>query len=99
MDLRSFGPYNIFLLTDRSIYCHMTRSDMNYLLYSCLIEIIISVHKQENPMGHMTVFQNQTQNQKGPSWSLSHGSWILPVQSAPVITKVVSSNPVHGEVH
>ena len=27
------GPYNIFLVTDRSIYCHMTRSDMNYLLY------------------------------------------------------------------
>jgi hypothetical protein len=25
--------YNIFLVTDRSIYCHMTRSDMNYLLY------------------------------------------------------------------
>ena len=31
---RSFwGPYNIFLVTDRSIYCRMTRSDMNYLLY------------------------------------------------------------------
>jgi hypothetical protein len=31
---RSFwGPYNIFLVTDRSIYCHMTRSVMNYLLY------------------------------------------------------------------
>ena len=27
------GPYNIVLVTDRSIYCHMTRSDMNYLLY------------------------------------------------------------------
>jgi hypothetical protein len=27
------GSYNIFLVTDRSIYCHMTRSDMNYLLY------------------------------------------------------------------
>jgi hypothetical protein len=22
-----------FLVTDRSIYCHMTQSDMNYLLY------------------------------------------------------------------
>jgi hypothetical protein len=33
MDLRSFGPYNIFLVTDRSIYCHMTLSAMNYLLY------------------------------------------------------------------
>ena len=32
MDI-SWGPYNIFLVTDRSIYCHMTRSDMNYLLY------------------------------------------------------------------
>jgi hypothetical protein len=30
MDLRSFGPYNIFLVTDRSIYCHMTLSAMNY---------------------------------------------------------------------
>jgi hypothetical protein len=34
MDLRSFGPYNIFLVTDRSIYCHVTRSAMNYLLYT-----------------------------------------------------------------
>jgi hypothetical protein len=33
MDLRSFGPYNILLVTDRSIYCHMTLSAMNYLLY------------------------------------------------------------------
>jgi hypothetical protein len=34
MSLRvSFGPYNIFLVTDRSIYCHMTLSAMNYLLY------------------------------------------------------------------
>jgi hypothetical protein len=33
MDLRSFGPYNICLVTDRSIYCHMTLSAMNYLLY------------------------------------------------------------------
>ena len=27
------GPYKMFLVTDRSIYCHITRSDMNYLLY------------------------------------------------------------------
>jgi hypothetical protein len=33
MDLRIFGPYNIVLVTDRSIYCHMTLSAMNYLLY------------------------------------------------------------------
>jgi hypothetical protein len=32
MDLRSFDPYNIFLVTNRSIYCHMTVSAMNYLL-------------------------------------------------------------------
>ena len=32
--LRSFGPYNIFLVTDRSIYCHMTLSAMSYLLYT-----------------------------------------------------------------
>jgi hypothetical protein len=31
--LRSFGPYNIVLVTDRSIYCHMTLSAMNFLLY------------------------------------------------------------------
>jgi hypothetical protein len=36
MDLRNFGPYNSFLVTDRSIYCHMTVSAMNYLLYSLL---------------------------------------------------------------
>ena len=29
----SFGPYNIFLVTDRSIYLHMTLSAMKYLLY------------------------------------------------------------------
>ena len=34
MDLRSFGLYNIFLMTDRSMYCHMTRSDVNYLLFN-----------------------------------------------------------------
>ena len=29
-----YGPkLKHFLVTDRSIYCHMTRSDMNYLLY------------------------------------------------------------------
>ena len=33
MDRSFWGPYNIFLVTDQSIYCHMTRSDMNYLLY------------------------------------------------------------------
>jgi hypothetical protein len=31
--IRSFGPYNILLVTDRSIYYHMTLSAMNYLLY------------------------------------------------------------------
>ena len=29
----SFSPYNIFWVTDRSIYCHMTLSAMKYLLY------------------------------------------------------------------
>ena len=28
------GPYNICLVTGRSIYCHMTLSAMNYLLFS-----------------------------------------------------------------
>jgi hypothetical protein len=41
MDLRSFGPYNILLVMDRSIYCHMTLSAMNYLLYiSCLCQTL-----------------------------------------------------------
>ena len=38
MDLRSFGPYNILLVTDRSIYCHMTLSAMNYLLYNFIFK-------------------------------------------------------------
>ena len=33
------GPYNIFLVTDRSIYCHMTLSAMNYLLYTATCSI------------------------------------------------------------
>jgi len=28
-----FGPYNIVLVTNRSIHCHMTLSAMNYLLF------------------------------------------------------------------
>jgi hypothetical protein len=36
MDRTFWGPYNIFLVTDRSIYCHMTRTDMNYLQYYTL---------------------------------------------------------------
>ncbi len=32
MDLGSFGPCNIFWVTDMSIYCHMTLSAMNYLI-------------------------------------------------------------------
>ena len=44
MDLRSFGPYNMFLVTDRSIYCHMTHSAMNYLLYmSCMYVMIFII--------------------------------------------------------
>ena len=33
---RSFGPYTILLVTDRSIYCHMTLRAMNYLLFTIL---------------------------------------------------------------
>ena len=33
----SFGPYNIFLVTDRSIYSHMTLSAMNYLLFMLIM--------------------------------------------------------------
>jgi hypothetical protein len=38
---------------------------------------------------------------KEASWPLSYGivDLQLPVQSVPITTKVVSSNPVHGEVH
>ena len=36
----------------------------------------------------------------GSSWSLSYGFGLqIPVQSVPITTKVVSSNPVHGEVY
>ena len=35
----SFGPYNIFGVTNRSIYCHMTLSAMNYLLYTATCSI------------------------------------------------------------
>ena len=41
MDLRSFGPYNIFWVTDQSIYCHMTLSAMNYLLFIQSLCIVI----------------------------------------------------------
>ena len=30
---KKIRPYNIYLVTDRSIYCHMTLSVMNYWLY------------------------------------------------------------------
>jgi len=30
---RSWGPYTILWVTDRSINCHLARSAMNYLLY------------------------------------------------------------------
>jgi hypothetical protein len=38
MDRSFWGPYNIFLVMDRSIYCHMTLSAMNYLLYIYIFE-------------------------------------------------------------
>jgi hypothetical protein len=37
---------------------------------------------------------------RGSSWSVSYGFGLqLPVQSMPITTKVVSSNPVHGDVY
>ena len=39
--LYTSGPCNIFLVTDRSIYSHMTFSAMNYLLYICQTQISI----------------------------------------------------------
>ena len=52
MDFRSIGPYNIVLVTDRSIYYHMTLSAMNYLLYIYIYirksnEIRMLVHIKE----------------------------------------------------
>ena len=35
-----FGPYNIVLVTDRSIHCHMTLSAMNYLLFIVQVSVI-----------------------------------------------------------
>ena len=37
---RSWGPYTILCVTDRSINCHLARSAMNYLLYYTIIAII-----------------------------------------------------------
>jgi hypothetical protein len=53
MDLRSFGPYNIFLVTDRSIYFHMTLSAMNYLL---------SNHWMQKRMQHILVLYETCHN-------------------------------------
>jgi hypothetical protein len=47
MDLRSFGPYNICLVTDRSTYCHMTLSAMNYLLYIIYQYYYLNVKKNQ----------------------------------------------------
>jgi hypothetical protein len=56
MDLRSFDPYNIFLVTDRSIYCHMTLSAMNYLL--CCMFILgdwLNEHKSTAAMNYFLI--------------------------------------------
>jgi hypothetical protein len=60
MDLRSFGPYNIFWVTDRSIYCHMTLSAMNYLLYNELISTRATSNiKDANVTNHMFYFHDK----------------------------------------
>jgi hypothetical protein len=60
MDPRSFGPYNIFLVTDRSIYCYVTLSAMNYLLYN---------HNFSKK--HIQVVKNEIQNFWIFWWNLS----------------------------
>ena len=68
MDLRSFDPYTIFLVTDRSIYCHMTLSAMNYLLYSVyFLNILHHMYAQSKYIGkpnHCNIkvfFEQETQ--------------------------------------
>jgi hypothetical protein len=53
-NLRS-GPYNICLVTDRSIYCHMNLSAMNYLLF---INIIIKCRRLWHCWPHQTLMVN-----------------------------------------
>jgi hypothetical protein len=48
MDRSFWGPYNIFLVTDRSIYCHMILSAMNYLLYIKLTKNITTLENKPN---------------------------------------------------
>ena len=40
-------------------------------------------------------------NENGPFWSWLYGSWIYnyPWESVTITTKVLSSNPIHGEVY
>jgi hypothetical protein len=54
---KSFGPYNIFLVTDRSIYRHMTLSAMNYLLY---IFITCCISIREGVVSFIHVTMNET---------------------------------------
>ena len=64
----SFGPYNIFLMTYRSIHFHMTLSAMNYLLYSVyFLNILHHMYAQSKYIGkpnHCNIkvfFEQETQ--------------------------------------
>ena len=63
---------------------------------------IISIsNKIKNKKYHTVGTFTKSNRKVWPSWSESYDSWIynLPVQSVPITTKVVSLNPVHGEVY
>jgi hypothetical protein len=66
---------------------------MNICIPSRHFRLKISVESET-----LTVVSNSG---KGPSWSWLYGSWIYNYRcnQVPITTKVVSSNPVHGEVY
>ena len=76
MDLRSFGPYNIFLVTNRPIFCHMTLSAMNYLLCIRKFCFFFSFPSSYCFTLYIYIYYYYCISMKGPSWSWSYGSWI-----------------------
>ena len=74
---------SLILTTARTVTWNFTKK-LSFLLY-----------------GYLNLSQS-LQICEGAPWSWSYGSWIykvLLVQSVPIITKVESSNPAHGEVY
>jgi hypothetical protein len=79
MDLRSFGPYTIFFVTDRSIYCHMTLSAMNYLLYIYHQYISVKILqwvriRTYSVSGHESIWRNITKPKCNLNIQINDGS-------------------------